>query len=112
MVKRGEVWYVGFNKLGGAAIQKRRPALVVQNDLGNKYGSTTIVAAIQNDPQKSLPVFVKVPAGTAGLTKDSVVNCSVVSSIPKALLEKKLGELPDDLMTDVERALKASLALR
>lgn len=111
-MKRGEVWCVDFNELGGAAIRKRRPAVVVQNDLGNKYGSTTIVAAIQNDPQKSLPVFVKVPAGTAGLTKDSVVNCSVISSIPNALLDVKLGDLPGPLMADVERALKASLALR
>ncbi len=111
MVKRGDVWYVDFNKLEGNAIQKKRPALVIQNNLGNKYGSLTIVVAIQNDPNKNLPVFAKVPAGTAGLKKDSIVNCSVISSIPNTLLGHKIGALPAALLKDVEKAMKASLAL-
>jgi len=111
VVKRGEVWCVDFNKLEGNAIEKKRPALVVQNDIGNKYGSTTIVVAIQADPGKNLPVFVKVPPGIAGLTKNSVVNCSVVSSIPMALLDNKIGDFPKGLMGAVEKALKISLAL-
>ncbi len=111
-MKRGEVRYVDSNKVPGRPIRKKRPALVVQNDLGNRYSTNVVVAAVQGDPKKDLPILVKIPAGTAGLTKDSVVNCGVLSTIPQVLLGNKIGVIHDADMRKVERALKISLGLR
>jgi mRNA interferase MazF len=44
--QRGEIYLVGFDPTVGSEIQKTRPALVIQNDIGNQYSPITIVAAI------------------------------------------------------------------
>jgi mRNA interferase MazF len=45
--RRGEVWLVNFDPTVGAEIQKTRPALIIQNDVGNRASSITIVAAVE-----------------------------------------------------------------
>ena len=44
--QRGDIYLVSFDPTVGAEIQKTRPALVIQNDIGNQYSPITIVAAI------------------------------------------------------------------
>ena len=72
--KRGEVYLVNFDPTVGAEIRKTRPAVIVQNDIGNRHSSITIVAAVTSQFEEPLyPVEVLVPAGEAGLESDSVV---------------------------------------
>ncbi len=84
---------------------------MVQNDAGNRFSPFTIVAAIHHDTKKGLPVCVSVPAGKAGLSKDSVIDCGHLMTIRSEILEKELGVLPRFYMKQVEAALKVSLEL-
>lgn len=111
MIKRGDVHLVEFENAPGQPIQKRRPALIVQNDIGNRYSPATIVAAIRGESGKSLPVHVPLPKGAGGLDKDSRVDCGILVTIDKSELGAKLGSLSSEHLSSVDRALRISLSL-
>ncbi len=111
MVKRGELYWADFRKAPGSPTRKKRPALIVQNDAGNKFSPNIIAAAVHHDTGKTLPIHVKIPAGTAGLTKDSYIDCGMLSTFRKTLLGNRIGRLGDADMRHVNRALRISLAL-
>ncbi len=96
---------------------KVRPALVIQNDLDNGRLLNTIVVQITSVTRRAreaTQVFIEVatPEGIqTGLLFDSVVNCANVATVDKTLVLRKLGEMPDILMRDVELAIQAALAL-
>lgn len=106
---RGEVWLVNFDPTLGAEIQKTRPALVIQNDVGNRVSPITIVSAITSTLKKPYPFQVLIPAGHGGLDVDSVVTLNHVRPIDRSRLVRKLGKLSPPAMRDVNRALIISL---
>ena len=108
--KRGEIWLVNFNPGRGSEQKGIRPALIIQNDTGNHYASTIIVAAITMTI-KIYPVTVFLLKKNVGLSKDSMVNLAQILTVDKMRLRKKLGKLSAKLMTRVDVALKISLDL-
>jgi len=110
--KRGEVYRVSFDPTLGAEIRKTRPALILQNDIANRYSPITVVAAITSQYEEPLyptEVLVKRPEG--GLTSDSVVLLNQIRSIDKRRLLKRLGTLRPATLKQVDRALEVSLGL-
>lgn len=110
--RRGEVYLVSFDPTLGAEIKKTRPALILQNDIANRYSPITIVAAITSqlrDPTRPTNVLVKAPEG--GLTSDSVVLLNQIRSVDKRRLGKRLGRLRPETMEHVDEALRISLGL-
>lgn len=89
-----------------------RPVLVIQNDVGNEYAPTVIVAPLTTKAfSKWYPTNVQVPRGTAGLNENSTVLLSQIRTIDKSRLQRKIGHLPSELMHQVDAAIKASLGL-
>jgi len=109
--KRGEIWLVNFNPGRGSEQKGIRPALIIQNDIGNQYASTTVVAAITTTIKK-YPVTVLTATGEGGLKESSMVNMAQVLTIDKGRLIKKLGHLGKDKMDEVDEAIKVSLGLQ
>ena len=110
--KRGEVHWVSFDPTIGAQIRKTRPALVIQNDIANRYSPITIVAAITSQFEATIyptEVFLKAPEG--GLSVDSVVLLNQVRSIDRARLVKRLGSVKPGTMARVDRAIRISFGL-
>ena len=113
-VKRGDIYYANLDPVVGRETGKTRPVLVIQNDIGNTYSPTTIVAVITEYSEKkaSYPICAAIKKGH-GLKKDSIVNLSQIKTIDKnRLLTPPIGTLPDDDMKKVDSGLKCSLALR
>lgn len=110
-VRRGEVYLIDISK-GAGRLQKKRPVVVVQNDVGNRYSPETIVAAVR-DPHggRLLPIFVPVEAGIGGLTKASIIDAGHVNTVGADQLEGPIGSLPREVMAHVDAALRVSLAL-
>lgn len=109
--RRGELYLVNFLQAGGQ-LAKARPALIVQNDIANRYATHTIVVAIRHAQGKpDLPIFVRLPKEVSGLTKDSLVDCGHLVTLSKERLGKRLGTLPPSSMSQVDLALKRSLDL-
>ncbi len=106
--RRGELWTVNFSLGRGSEQRGVRPALIIQNDVGNQYAATTIVAAITSTI-KIYPVTVPLKKGVGGLPQVSMVNLAQILTLDKSRLQRKLGSLPADLMEKVNAAIKISL---
>lgn len=111
MAARGEIYQVNWNPSRGSEQAGLRPALIVQNNTGNQLATTTIVAAITSRRmKKTYPFHVPVPQGL--LPKDSTIMCEQVMTIDQSRLEGvRLALLDDDVMEQVDQALKRSLGL-
>lgn len=107
---RGEVWLVDFNPGRGSEQAGLRPALIIQNDVGNRFSSTTIVAAITTTIKK-YPVTVLLDGHEAGLAHSSIVNLSQILTLDKTRLTKRIGALSQSSLAEVNDALKISLGL-
>ena len=110
--RRGEVYLVSFDPTLGAEIKKSRPAVVIQNDIANRYSPIVIVAALTSKFQEPLyPTEVLVRASEGGLSVDSVILLNQIRSLDKQRVVKRLGALTPGTMIRVERALQISLGM-
>ncbi len=111
-VKRGDVFYVDFAGATGAEIDhKVRPALVIQNDTGNKYSPVTIVAPITGRRTRGYPTEVGITPREGGLTKDSTILLNQIRAVDKVRLQNRAGSLSKTKMLEVDKAIKVSLGL-
>ena len=110
-VKRGDIWLVNLDPTIGHEIKKSRPAIIIQNDLGNKYSPITIVAPITSqNVEKVYPIDVLLRR-ILGLEKDSKVLLNQIRAIDKKRLIKKLGRVDSETMAKIDTAIKISLGL-
>jgi len=111
--RRGEIFLVDFDPTRGNEIKKTRPALVIQNDVGNRHSAITIVAAITSKlPPMPYPVEVIVqPTKTNGLVTPSAIHLGQIRSVDCQRLVKRLGVIDDATMRKVEDAILISLGI-
>jgi mRNA interferase MazF len=108
-VKRGDIFLADLSS-GNERMLK--PVLVLQNDLGNKYMDTTIIAELPDFLSKVLlPTHVALKSETTNLGRDVVVLTEHLTTIRKERLKKFIGRLGDEHMEEIGRALKISLSL-
>ena len=111
-VKRGDLYYADLSPVVGSEQGGIRPVLVVQNDVGNKYSPTVIVAAITSQINKAkLPTHIEICGEKYGLLKDSVILFEQIRTIDKKRLKENTGHISEDLYPYVDEALKISLGL-
>jgi mRNA interferase MazF len=111
-IKRGDVYFADLSPVRGSEQGGQRPVLIIQNNIGNKYSPTVIVAAITAKIAKAkLPTHVEIESSKVGLVRDSVVLLEQVRTIDKTRLIQKLGQLESDDMSLVDKALVISLGL-
>ena len=111
--RRGEIYLVDFDPTRGHEIKKTRPALIIQNDIGNRHSPITIVAAITSKLSPTpYPVEVVVePSKANGLSLPSAIHLDQIRSIDRQRLVKNLGTVHPTIMTKVDDAIKISLGL-
>lgn len=124
MIRRGEIYWVEFDPVKGSEQGGLRPALVIQQDIGNRYSPTTVIAAITRTvPPKPYPFTVIIEPHESGLRATSAINCSQVATIqqsgPRSLLRaipgengiRPIGRLSDAKMQEVSEALRFNFGL-
>jgi len=111
-VKRGYIFFADLSPVIGSEQGGVRPVLVIQNNVGNKYSPTVIIAAITSQIDKAkLPTHVEIEAEEYGLEKDSVILLEQIRTIDKQRLQDKITELDEKAMQKVNQAIKISLGL-
>ncbi|AKF93040.1 type II toxin-antitoxin system PemK/MazF family toxin [Brevibacillus sp. 7WMA2] len=111
-VKRGDVFFADLSPVVGSEQGGVRPVLVIQNDIGNRFSPTVIVAAITAQIQKAkLPTHVEIDAKTYGFDRDSVILLEQIRTIDKQRLTDKITHLDDEMMERVNESLQISLGL-
>lgn len=110
--QRGEIYLTALDPALGHEIKKTRPALVIQNDISNRHGMTTIIAAITsrvNNP--AYPNEVILHANGTGLEVTSTVRLDQVRTVDRRRLIKRLGKVDSEVLHQVDTAIKISLGL-
>ena len=111
-IKRGYLYYADLSPVVGSEQGGVRPVLIIQNDIGNKYSPTVIVAAITSQINKAkLPTHIEISAHEYGLNKDSVILWEQIRTIDKKRLREKIGCLDKNMMLKVDNSLQISLGL-
>jgi len=110
-VKRGEIYWVDWEKGKGSEQYGVRPALIIQNDIGNKASPTTIVASLTTAPNKPYPFLVEFTSQESGLDEGGAVDLAAIQTIDKVRLGDKCGQLINQKMLEVDEAIKVSLGL-
>jgi len=112
VIKRGDMFYADLSPVIGSEQGGTRPVLVVQNDIGNRYSPTVIVAAITSQINKAkLPTHVEISAKEYGLAKDSVILLEQIRTIDKKRLKERIGNLSEELMKEVNDSIGISFGL-
>lgn len=109
--RRGEIYLVSLDPTIGSEIKKTRPAVIIQNDVGNQYSSTTIVAPISGISKVKRPIDVLVKAPEGGLDKDSFVKLNQIRAVDIQRLGNRLGKLKPETLREVDEAIAISLGL-
>ena len=101
-----------FDPTVGAEIRKTRPALVIQNDVFNRWSTVTIVAAISSRSEERV-YLTKVPIDPpdGNLENPSVVLLNQIRTVDRRRLVRRLGRLRPESMRRVDRAIRISLGL-
>lgn len=111
-VKRGDIFYADLSPVIGSEQGGVRPVLIIQNDVGNKYSPTVIIAAITSQINKAkLPTHIEISSDEYGLNKDSVILLEQIRTIDKRRLKEKIGHINDDMMRNINEGLKISFGL-
>lgn len=108
LVKRGEIWYADLGLTVGSEQGGIRPVLIIQNDIGNRYSPTVIVAAITSKYKNKLPTHVTISPNDSGLSKESTIMMEQIRTLDKSRLKSKVGNIN---MDKVEDAINISIAL-
>jgi mRNA interferase MazF len=112
-IRRGEVYLCSFDPTVGHEIKKTRPALVIQNDVGNRYSPLTIVAAITSTVSPvPYPIEVIIdPSAVNGLGVRSSIRLDQIRTVDRQCLVRRLGAVDSSTMAKVDEALRISLGL-
>ena len=111
-ILRGEIYYAELSPVVGSEQGGVRPVLVIQNDVGNKYSPTVIVAAITSKLSKAkLPTHIELDKDKYNLPKDSVVLLEQIRTLDKMRLKEKVSVLDEKTMQRVEIATMISLGI-
>ncbi len=112
IVKRGDVYFADLSPVVGSEQGGVRPVLIIQNDIGNRFSPTVVVAAITAQIQKAkLPTHVEIDAKRYGFDRDSVILLEQIRTIDKQRLTDKITHLDEEMMNRVNKAIQISLSL-
>jgi mRNA interferase MazF len=107
--KRGEIWWVDLKPVVGSEVDKERPCLILQNDIGNQNGATTIIAPLLPGI-KTYPFVVNIiPTLENGLSGDRHINLSQIRAIDARRIKNKQGVLEDTYWEAIEKAISIEL---
>ena len=111
-IKRGQIWYADLSPVIGSEQGGYRPVLIIQNDIGNKYSPTTIIAIITSRYTKAkLPTHYWLDKGEGGLACDSMIELEQVRTIDKKRLKDVMGEINPKHWANIDKCLKISLGM-
>ncbi len=109
-IKRGDIYYADLNPVRGSEQGGVRPVIVLQNDVGNKHSSTTIIAPVTSSHDKAkLPTHVEISGN--GLSKHSLVLLEQIQTRDKCRFYNYIGHLDESTMLRIEEAVRISLGM-
>ena len=110
IIKRGNIYLAALDPTIGSEINKTRPVIVVSNNLNNEFGNTVTILPLTSNTEKIYPFEVFIKRDIANLPKDSKVKADQIRTIDKMRIIKEIGELPKEIISEIEVAIKTHLS--
>ncbi|MDY6774299.1 MAG: type II toxin-antitoxin system PemK/MazF family toxin [Candidatus Nanohaloarchaea archaeon] len=111
-LERGDLVLTDLDPVKGSEQGNTRPTAVIQNDVGNEYSPTTIVAPLTSSYETVYPVNVEVESGEGNLDRDSIILLNQITTVDiEERILKRIGTLEDETMDRVDEAIEISLGL-
>jgi mRNA interferase MazF len=104
-ILKGEIYLAELSPTIGSEISKKRPVLIVSNDINNQFADTVSIVPITSTTAKVYPFEVFLPKGEGNLINDSKAKCNQIRTIDKQRIQKKFGTISTKKLKDVEKAL-------
>ena len=109
-ILRGDLYYADLTPVIGSEQGGVRRVLMNQNDMGNRFSPTVIVAAVTSRQDKHpLPTHVPISPNHCGLKEHSVVLLEQIRTIDRVRLREYIGRLTEADMEQVDYALRISI---
>lgn len=110
-ILRGEIYYADLDPVKGSEQGGIRPVVILQNDIGNKFSPTTIIAPISSKTYKSnIPTHIYLSKRN-GIQKDSIVMLEQIRIIDKERLLDKIDELSEKEILKINKSLLISIGI-
>lgn len=112
-MKQSEIWLIDLDPTKGAEIQKKRPAIIINDDRLGKLPLKVIVPITDWKERYDIaPWMVKIePNSSNGLSKTSSVDCFQIRSVSQERLVKKLGYIDNNTLNEIKEAVRKVLDL-
>ena len=104
-IKKGEIYWANLDPTIGAEISKKRPVLVVSNDINNQYANTITILPITSKIGKIYPFEIELNTGEGNIKANSKIKANQIRTIDKSRLFQKIGIIGNVKLKDVEKAI-------
>jgi mRNA interferase MazF len=109
--KRGDICWINFGDTNGSEQGGVRPAIIIQNDIGNKFSPTIVVCAITSRfKKKELPTHINLENYLeCGLERPSQVMTEQISTKDKSTITGYIGSVDSETMNKIDTAIEISV---
>ena len=111
MIQRGDIYLVNLNDQVGSEQGGIRPAVIVQNEIGNNFSPTTLICPLTTKKKSLSVTHVDLSKDSDGVAMDSTVLCEQIRVIDKSRIVKKLGQIDRDKLNDINKKILVSLGI-
>ena len=115
-MKRGDLYWADLSPRSGSEQTGRRPVIILSHDAFNEAPGwrSIVVIPVSTSPTQSRrgPTVVALPAGMANLKSDSSALCHQITTLDRAKLVERIGELSAEILAQIEKALLAAVDIR
>jgi mRNA interferase MazF len=112
LIRRGDIYWVKLDPIEGSEIGKTRPAVVISNNINNEFADTVTVLPVTSSMGKVYPFEVLLKKGVANMPSDSKVKANQIRTVDKKRLKERIGTIPEEILRDIEKAVKVHLELK
>lgn len=111
--KRGDIVLVDFEGAVGSEQRGTRPALIIQNNIGNLHSPTVLVAPLTSKDKKlSMPTHITIaPDENTNLKTESMVIFEQIRAIDKTRIKKKTGQISQNMIYSINRAISIATGI-
>jgi mRNA interferase MazF len=104
-ILKGEIYLAELSPTIGSEISKKRPVLIVSNDINNQFADTVSIIPIISTTTKIYPFEVLLPKNEGNLKNDSKAKCNQIRTIDKKRIERRFGKISSQKLKDIENAI-------